>query len=299
MTEMQEWVLADASTSGHVRFATARAGDLLLHDVRTISSAAYPTFTDTLLAYVTERGGDARRLGCVLAVAAPPVGDSIRIARSRWTISRSGLGAVFGGPVTVLNDVAATVWSLLGAQPGPIQRMAGAAPDFARPGRWAVVLLDDGVAAAALAIDADGHATVIDGEFGHTGFSPADAGEFALMQRLRDHRPGVSWERVLTEGGIGDDLDWAGLAGAFAGDAMLALGAWDGLFVCGRRTASLRAIDRQMRFAARLAAKGDYGRHLGVAGRALMLARDPLAGCLALVNRRAGAAALSVERLAG
>src|SRR3954470_4725452 len=144
MSEQGRWVLADASTAGVVRFASTTPGATRLESIISLSGDAHPTFTDALLTYERESGVSLRGAECVLAIPAPPAGDAIPVSRSRWTISRSGLNAMFGRQVTVINDVAATAWSLLGngGSSAKLEHFGGPAFDFTRPGRWAVILID-------------------------------------------------------------------------------------------------------------------------------------------------------------
>lgn len=289
------WVLADASTAGIVRFGSTTPGSSQIDSIVSMSGDAHPTFTDALLTYERESGKSLRGAECVLAVPAPPAGDAIPMARSRWTISRSGLNAMFGCPVAVINDVAATAWSLLAIPPSKLEHFGGPGFDFTKPGRWAVVMIDDGVNAAALDVSDDGRCHVIDGEAGNAGFSPGDDTEIELMRRLRQRNMHVSWEMALNAGwaephaSTPEREQWAGMAGAFAGDSILQLGAWSGLILTGRHVASLRDPRRQAQFVRRFEEKSRYGRFLAAGSRGFLPTRDPLAGGLSLLTARRSA----------
>jgi glucokinase len=292
MNEQGRWVLADASSAGVVRFGSTAPGGTRVESVISLVSERHSTFTDALLTYERESGVALRGAECVLAVAAPPAGDAIPVARSRWTISRSGLNQMFDRPVAVINDVAATAWSLLGAGPAKVESFGGPAFDFTRPGRWAVVMIDDGVNAAALDISEDGRCHVTDGEAGNAGFSPSDDAEIELMRKLRQRNLHVSWELALNAGWGEQQATsaaraaWAGIAGAFVGDSILQLGAWSGVILTGRHCASLRDPRRQAQFLKRMEEKSRYGRFLAAGSRAFLTTRDPLAGCLSLLTAR-------------
>ena len=294
MSDQGRWVLADASTAGTVRFGCATAGSGHLESIISLSGDSHPTFTDALLTYERESGVMLRGAECVLAVPAPPTGDAIPVTRSRWTISRSGLNAMFGRPVAVINDVAATAWSLLGngTTLSKLEHFGGPAFDFTRPGRWAVVMIDDGVNAAALDVAEDGRCHVTDGEAGNSGFSPSDDAEIELMRKLRQRNLHVSWELALTAGWAeqhapsGEREAWAALAGAFVGDCVLQLGAWSGIILTGRHMATLRDPRRQALFTRRLEEKSRYGRVIAAGSRAFLSIRDPLAGGLSLLTAR-------------
>jgi len=296
MNDQGRWVLADASTSGVVRFGSAAPGSSHMESIISLSGDAHPTFTDALLTYERESGVNLRGAECVLAIPAPPAGDAIPVSRSRWTISRSGLNAMFGRQVTVINDVAATAWSLLGGgTPQKLEHFGGPAIDFTRPGRWAVILIDDGVNAAALDIAEDGLCHVTDGEAGHAGFSPSDDTEIDLMRRLRQRSLHVSWELALNAGWAEQHAPaaerdaWAAAAGAFVGDCVLQLGAWSGVILTGRHTQTLRDPRRQALFTRRLEEKSRYARFITSGSRAFLGTRDPLAGGLSLLTARRAA----------
>jgi len=290
--EQRRWVLVDASTAGTVRFGSASAGSDHIDAVISLSAAPLPTFTDALLTYERQSGTPLLGCECVLAVPAPPAGDAIRMMRSHWTISRSGLNAVFGRPVVVINDVAATAWSLLGPGSSKVEHFGGPQFDFTKPGRWAVILLDDGINAAALDIGDDGRSHVTDSEGGHAGFSASDDHEMELMRRLRQRSPHVSWEIALNTGWAEQNAPaaereaWAALAGSYVGDCVLQLGAWSGVILTGRHVAALRDPHRQAVFKRRLEEKSRYGRFLAAGSRGFLAVRDPIAGGLSLLNAR-------------
>jgi glucokinase len=292
MADQRRWIFADASTVGSVRFGWTMPGASRIESVRAMSSDRHPTFTDALLTYEREEGIPLRGSEFVLAAAAPPAGDAIPIARSRWTISRSGLSSMFGGSVAIMNDVAATAWSLLGPAAAQLEGLSGTRADFTKPGRWALILLDDGVNAASLDIAEDGRCTVVDGEIGNGGFSPSDEREMALMTKLRAHRPHVTWESALNAGwqeqhaGSPEREAWAAMAGSFVGDTILALGGWAGVILSGRHIANLRDPLRLQRFTQRLEDKSRYSRFLVATPRFLLPVRDPLEGAFALMRAR-------------
>lgn len=295
MVEQRRWVLVDASTAGTVRFGSASPGSDQIDAIISLSATPLPTFTDALLAYERQSGTPLLGCECVLAVPAPPAGDAIKMMRSHWTISRAGLNAVFGHPVVVINDVAATAWSLLGSGFSKVEHFGGPRFDFTRPGRWAVILLDDGINAAAPDVADGGRSHVTDGEGGHGGFPPSDDREIELLRHLRQRSPHVSWEIALNAGWAephapaADRDAWAAMAGSYVGDCVLQLGAWSGVILTGRHVATLRDPHRQAMFTRRLEEKSRYGRFLAAGSRGFLAVRDPIAGGLALLTARQNA----------
>jgi glucokinase len=269
-------------------------GATRIEAIISISGEAHSTFTDALLTYERQAGISLRGAECVLAIPAPPAGDAIPVARSRWTISRSGLNAMFGRPVAVINDVAATAWSLLGT-PGNLEQFHGPPFDFTKPGRWAVVLIDDGVNAAALDVAEDGRCHVTDSEAGNAGFAPSDEAQLDLLRSLGVRHRHVCWEMALNSAWSGanappaDRDAWAVMAGAFVGDCALQLGAWSGVILTGRHCAALRDPARLALFNRSMENKNRYGRFIAGGSRGFLATRDPLAGALSLLSARRAA----------
>jgi len=284
---MIEWILADASFQGSVRFATVGAASEGLSNVRSFEATAYSTFTEAILSYVSLIGIDPRRAGCVLAVPGPAFPGTITIARSRWTFSRDGIARMFGGNAFLLNDMVAVAWSLLEPAAGGIEPFIGTPPRLTDPGRRAVILLDDGVGAAAVAAEG-GMVDIAPAEPGHIGFAPRTRDDLAILDELRPRQTHVSWERVLCESALlsADDVKWAAAAGEFVGDVLLATAAWSGAVLTGRQALRLLAPQAKAAFTERCAAKSKYSRQLCAISHGLVRQRDPLAGCLAFLRRR-------------
>jgi glucokinase len=284
---MIEWILADASFQGSVRFATVGAASEGLSNVRSFEATAYSTFTEAILSYVSLIGIDPRRAGCVLAVPGPAFPGTITIARSRWTFSRDGIARMFGGNAFLLNDMVAVAWSLLDPVAGAIEPFVGAPARLTEPGRRAVILLDDGVGAAAVMAEG-GMVDIAPAEPGHMGFAPRNRDDLAILDELRPRHPQVSWERVLCDSTLlaADDVKWAAVAGEFVGDVLLSTAAWSGAVLTGRQALRLLSPQAKAAFTERCAAKSKYARQLAAIPHGIVRQRDPLAGCLAFLRRR-------------
>src|SRR5829696_7371858 len=103
--ESRPWLLVEASHEGVLRFATALPSSRPhIGNVREISVSGLPTFTCALQQFERETGIALRGLECVIAMAGATSGEALSLVRSRWTLTRGGLAAVFGRPVTVIND---------------------------------------------------------------------------------------------------------------------------------------------------------------------------------------------------
>jgi len=281
---MVEWILADASFQGSVRFATVGSISEGLANVQSFESTAFSTFTEAILRYAGLIGVDPRRAGCVLAVPGPVFPGTISIARSRWTLSRDGIAQMFGGNAFVLNDVMAVGWDLLGPRASRMEPLIGTMPRLSEAGRRVVILLDDGVGAAVVSSQ-NGKVEVEPSEPGHCGFAPRTPAEMAVFNELRPQHMHVSWEKALCDSAPVENEVWAAMAGEFVGDVLLATAAWNGAVLTGRQALRLLSPEAKAAFTGRLATKSRYARQLAGAPIGLVRKRDPLAGCLEFVRQ--------------
>ena len=101
--ETRPWLLIDASHEGVIRFATAAPSPRpRIGTVRDIDIRGLPTFTDALQQFERESRIELRGLECCIAIAGAATGETMSLVRSRWTITRAGLAAVFSRPVAVI-----------------------------------------------------------------------------------------------------------------------------------------------------------------------------------------------------
>jgi glucokinase len=195
---VRPWLLVEASKEGVLRVATAipsRRPRLL--NVREIDISTTPTFTDALQKVGRENDVTLSGTRCTIAMAGATSGEALSLMRSRWTISRAGLAAIFEQPVTVINDVAARAWATRAGTATIVGVRGGGLPSFERLGRMIVLMADEGVGAAVIDIDRDGGVRILETEAGHMEFAPATETEFRLAQALKGTNVSTSWERVL------------------------------------------------------------------------------------------------------
>lgn len=248
--DTRPWLLVEASQEGVLRLATATPSDRpRVENIRQIEVAGVPTFTDALQRYEREAGLQLRGLQCCMSMAGATSGDALSLVRSRWTISRAGLEAVFDRPAIVLNDVAARAWGVR-AGSAAVETLRGVGtPDFARPGRFAMIMVEEGVNAALVDVDRAGQARVLETEAGKLDFAPADEREFRLAQVLRGVNASTSWEQLLML--ERHDAVWrdacpelseterlriqAAVLGRFCVNLMHVYGAWQGVMITGSR----------------------------------------------------------------
>jgi glucokinase len=255
----------------NVAFATVADGaEIRPESVRQFRTSDFPTFTDALQGYTRANHIATGELPLGLAVAGVARGDIISLANCRWYISVSGLRAFLGHEPLIINDFAATAWSLAALAPHQFKPVGPVAPRPLAPGRtFLVVGTGAGLGMAILMIGADGTAVVLESEGGHGSFAPQNAREDQLLAFMRGKLGGhVSYERLVSNAGLqnihawlseqagrpgsppppdqiiaaalrGDPLAkeagqiFAGVLGAFAGSGVLTTGAWDGVFLVG------------------------------------------------------------------
>lgn len=245
-------------------------GELNPNSVRQFRTGDFPTFTDALQNYTRANHIATGALPLGLAVAGVARGDIISLANCRWYISVSGIRAFLGHAPLIINDFAATAWSLTAIEPRQLKAVGPVPPRPVAPGRiFLVVGTGPGLGMATLLIRGDGTAVVLESEGGHGSFAPQSEREDRLLAFLRRKLGGhVSFERLVSNAGLqnihawlaeeggrpgsppaadqivaaalrGDPLAkeamriFAAALGSFAGSAVLTTGAWDGVLLVG------------------------------------------------------------------
>ena len=238
-----------------------------LESMQQFKASEFPTFTDALQTYTRSHHVSTAELPLGLAVAGVSRGDIISFANCRWYISVTGLRSFLGREPLIINDFAATAWSLASVDAMQLKPVGPVPPRGAGPGRtFLVVGTGPGLGVATLVIRPDGSPVVLESEGGHASFAPQSAREDALLAALRRRLGHVSFERLVSFQGLqniygflqeqagrpaapppadhiiaaalrGDamareatDLCIAAL-GNFAGNAVLCAGAWDGVLM--------------------------------------------------------------------
>lgn len=266
----------------------------------------------------------------VFAVAGRVDGDEARITNHPWLVSRPRLCAALGlEDALLVNDFAAQAMAiplLAASEVAQIGSVAARAPDASGDRTFAVIGPGTGLGVGALLLR-DGRAIALETEGGHAGFAPATPVEAAILEHLaRDHGR-VSNERLLSGPGLvnihralaaiagtdappmapadvaagaraGDarcaqavDVFCAAL-GSAAGDLVLTLGAWDGVYLAGGVTLELLDTLRHSGFRERFEHKGRFAPVMStVPSLAILHPEAGLLGAAAIARQRHGAAA--------
>ncbi|HEY1605516.1 MAG TPA: glucokinase [Allosphingosinicella sp.] len=253
----------------NVAFAMMGEGaELRPTSVRQFRTSDFPTFTDALQSYTRANQIETGELPLGLAVAGVARGDIISLANCRWYISVSGIRAFLGREPLILNDFAATAWSLAALDPRQMKAVGPVLPRPVAPGRTFIVIgTGPGLGMATLIIGGDGGAVVLESEGGHGSFAPQSEREDKLLAYLRRKCSGhVSYERLVSNAGLQNIYSWlteeagrsgsppaadqiiaaalrgdamakettevfAAALGSFAGNGVLTAGAWDGVLL--------------------------------------------------------------------
>lgn len=271
----RSWLAIEASREGVLRFGVSMpAARPRLASMREINIQGVPTFTDALQQFERESGVRLRDVDCVMAIAGATAGETLSLVRSRWTITRSGLAAVFGKPVIIINDVGARSWGI-NAGTAITEAVRGTGlPNLATPGRYIMIMVEEGVGAAIIDIDREGVIRVLETEAGHMDFAPVSDREESVAKALRGAAPFVSWERLLMLDR--QDAVWptalpqlpeiermrmlSAILGRFSVNLMNGYGAWNGVMITGSRAGRLLEATNRIAFESSFNGKRSFSR---------------------------------------
>jgi glucokinase len=193
-----DWGLVGDVGATNARFALLKPGGGLT-PARSYLCDDYPTIGDALAAFLaTSDGGQPSR--AVLAIAAAPAGDVVRMTNHPWSFSIAELRRQLGlDRLTVINDFEANALSL--------PRLTG--DDLAKVGTgeaipgmpMGVLGPGSGLGVAGLVYSGDAFIPVA-GEGGHVTMAAADDEEATVLGLLRTRFDHVSAERVLSGPGL-------------------------------------------------------------------------------------------------
>lgn len=297
---------------------------LLDASVREFAVAEFPSLAEAARHYLDQAGARAER--GVFAVAGRVDGDEARITNHPWVISRSRTCEMLGfADVHLLNDFAAQAMAISLYRPEDVVQIGGTgwtpAPSHASR-TYAVLGPGTGLGVGGLVVR-DGRCYPLETEGGHVSFPPGTPEEIRILEILSAQFGRVSNERLVCGPGLvnihralceiagvdpglpepkditaraaqGDPLGmravdvFCAVFGAIAGDLVLTLGAWDGVFLTGGLVPRMLDSLRHSGFRQRFEYKGRFSPNM---------AQVP---SLAVVHPRAGllgAAAYAVDLL--
>jgi glucokinase len=156
--------------------------------VASFRGAEFPSLHAVASAYLS--GVAERPIAAAVAVAAPVVGDRIRLTNSPWSFEREELRNALGcDRLLVLNDFEALAHALPHLGPSDLHQIGGIAP--VERAAKTVLGPGTGLGVAGLAWSPAGW-QAMPSEGGHVALAVEDAREFAMLQRLLTGRERLS-----------------------------------------------------------------------------------------------------------
>lgn len=288
-------LLADIGGT-NARFALGRldGAPTLDHDsIRTYAVADFPSLAAAAAHYLDETA--ARVARAVMAVAGRVEGDVARLTNHPWVISASRVREALGlDALHLVNDFVAQSMAVRLLQPQDVVPIGSHvfAPARGSVHTYAVVGPGTGLGVGGLLVRG-GRWFPLATEGGHASFAPGTPEEIAILERLSLDYGRVSNERLISGAGLvnvhralsenagidpgkllptdvtaraeGGDRRcqhaisvFCSVFGAIAGDLVLTLGAWDGVFLSGGLVAPLLPALQHSGFRQRFEGKGRY-----------------------------------------
>ena len=270
---------------------------LVSDTVRQFPVADFPSLVDAAQHYLQGVRPVAGHIGAgVFAVAGRIDGDQAQVTNHPWLISRTATQHALGlSSLRLVNDFAAQAMAVELLTDADVV-VIGDVPHQHRTGRartYAVLGPGTGLGVSALIVR-DGISIALETEGGHVAFAPANAQEASVLEQLSLDFGRVSNERLVSGGGLvnihralsrisgrpvpgdlhpreitaaareGDALClqsvemFCAVFGAMAGDLVLTLGAWDGVFLTGGLVPKLLPELQRSHFRQRFQAKGRF-----------------------------------------
>ena len=291
-------LLADiGGTNARFALADVTAPSPLLADsVREYVVADFPSLPEAAARYLQETSAQVRQ--AVIAVAGRVDGDEARITNFPWVISiRRTCEALGLSGMRLVNDFTAQSMAVLALTPNDVVSIGGTAWPAHRGERgndrtFAVIGPGTGLGVGGLLIRGR-RPFPLATEGGHVDFAPGTPEEIAILQQLSQEFGRVSIERLISGMGLvnihralsraagvdpgpmeprditrlaqqGDPrcmraIDvFCAVFGAAAGDLVLTLGAWDGVFLAGGLVPKLIDTLQHSGFRARFEHKGRF-----------------------------------------
>ena len=307
---------------------TRHTAPLVDDSIRQFEVSAFASLDDAAAFYLRELSLPVGRAQQgVFAVAGRVDGDIARITNHPWLISRPDTQTALGlQRLQLVNDFAAQAMAVNLLTANSLAAIGPPMPELPGGGNRTYAVLGPGTGLGVSAmIQRDGRSHVLQTEGGHVSFAATDALEAAVLERMALRFGRVSNERLISGSGLvnlhralaeiegitvanlqphevsagaakGDPLCrramdlFCAVFGAIAGDLVLTLGAWDGVYLTGGLVPKLLAELKGSSFRKRFEAKGRFSP--AMAGVPTLAVLHPQAGLL-------GAAAFAQRESAG
>ena len=199
---MTELVALDVGGT-HARFARARIdnGRIELGEPITLNTSDYASLQTAWEEFARASGGPVPRAASI-AIAAPIVGDTIRMTNNSWIFRTDAIDEQLGlDEVTLINDFGAVAHAVARTPEEQLVHIAG--PDKPLPERGTVTVVGPGTGLGVAHFHRfPGGYHVQSTEGGHIDFAPLDEIDDRMLAKLRKEHRRVSTERVHSGPGI-------------------------------------------------------------------------------------------------
>jgi len=274
-----------------------------------VQAADYPTLTDAVEYYLRETAPQQRPVEAAFAIAAALNGDHIHLTNSAWQFSVSDVCRELKlKRLIVVNDFTALAMSIRHLQDDELLRVGGLQPEPNKP----MAVLGPGTGLGVSGLIPTGTDWIpLEGEGGHTSWSPANEREADVLKQLWNDYQHVSTERVLSGMGLVNlyvalsalngkpaqsfapaDITahalnasdsvcaeavqmFCGILGSAAGNLVLTLGAKGGVYIAGGIVPRLGEYFLRSPFRERFENKGRYKSYLATVPAYVMTAKRP------------------------
>lgn len=305
----------------------AREHPLLSDTVRRYRVKDFATLADTIRRYFADTGLTAER-AIIAAAGRIAEGETVQITNNPWSIAAHALEDELGfASVHLVNDFAAQSMAVPLLTPPQLVKVGELPlPQLSQRPRQTFVVMGPGtgLGVGGLLLR-DGHCSVLESEGGHAGFAAHSAEDIAVLQRLNQRFGRVSNERLICGNGLvnlylalcdiagaealeltPEDITaraaagtdpWcvrtvetlAGMFGSIAGDLVLTLGGWDGVYLTGGLLPILLPWLQHGCFRERFEAKGRFREAMQQVPTVAIVHPEPgLLGAAALAVSRSG-----------
>jgi glucokinase len=187
----------------HARFAraTVNNGTITLGEPVTLNTSDYASLQTAWEEFERVSTGPIPRAASI-AIAAPIVGDTIRMTNNSWIFPTRAIDEQLGlDAVTLINDFGAVAHAVARAPASELIPIAG--PDKPLPARGTISVIGPGTGLGVAHFHRHpGGYHVQSTEGGHVDFAPHDAIDDWMMARLRKKHLRVSTERIHSGPGI-------------------------------------------------------------------------------------------------
>ncbi len=268
---MTGWRLVSDVGGTNIRFARARQGEGLQNRC-TYPVSRFANFLAALRTYLDETGGEGGCAGAAIGAAGIVTSGQVRLTNVAWDISETEVSRALGVPCTLVNDVEAAAFSVPVLYDIDIAKLGTPEPNLSVARRILIANIGTGFGAATL-IRSAGSWVSCPSEAGHMAHAftswPSDGfDQFTSVEHVLSGRGLCNLHAAIANGtpqlapseiiaGANSDaycsaalLLFTQITGHVLGNLVLAVAAWDGVFLCGSvalgfaRTANLPLLRR-------------------------------------------------------